>query len=241
MKRSSDPDEHGVVATDADEGASGDGPRGALDPRALSPGRPMGPRLVVIGASTGGPKALQAILPNLPAGFPAPILIVQHSMPAFTTALARGLDQRCRLRVAEAFEGAQARPGEVWLAPGDRHMTVERTARGCRIRLDRGPQENACRPAVDPLFRSAARSYGARTLAVVLTGMGSDGLAGAQALRRAGAHVVVQDEASSLVWGMPRAIAAAGLANRILSQDELGPYLERCVMPGAADGETPSG
>ncbi|MFO0690618.1 MAG: chemotaxis response regulator protein-glutamate methylesterase [Myxococcota bacterium] len=187
------------------------------------------PQLVVIGTSTGGPKALQAILPELPASYPVPILIVQHMPPTFTTTLAKSLDQRCRLRVQEAWEGAEARAGEIWIAPGDYHMTVERTAGGCRLHLDQGPKESSCRPAVDPLFRSAAKAFGGRVLGVVLTGMGSDGLEGARALRQAGSRVVAQDEASSIVWGMPGAVATAGLADAILSQGEVALFLERCV------------
>jgi len=187
------------------------------------------PQLVVIGTSTGGPKALQAILPELPATYPIPILIVQHMPPTFTTTLARSLDQRCQLRVQEAWEGAEPKPGEVWIAPGDYHMTVERMANGCRVRLDQGPKESSCRPAVDPLFRSAAAAFGGRVLGVVLTGMGSDGLEGARALRRVGARVAVQDEASSVVWGMPGAVATAGLADPILPQSEVALFLERCV------------
>ncbi|MEZ4331015.1 MAG: chemotaxis response regulator protein-glutamate methylesterase [Myxococcota bacterium] len=199
-------------------------------PRRVVSSSGSAPQLVVIGTSTGGPKALQAILPNLSASFPVPVLIVQHMPPTFTTTLARSLDQRCRLRVAEAFEGAEARPGEVWIAPGDFHMTVERTARGCRLHLDQGPKENSCRPAVDPLFRSAAKAFGARTLAIVLTGMGSDGLDGARALRQTGARVAVQDEGTSVVWGMPGAVASAGLADQVLPQDEVALYLERSVV-----------
>jgi len=187
------------------------------------------PEIVAIGTSTGGPKALQAILPLLPGNFPVPILIVQHMPPTFTTTLAKSLDQRCRLSVREAFEGAEILPGEVWIAPGDFHMTVERTAAGAKLHLDQGPKENSCRPAVDPLFRSVAKAYGARGLAVVLTGMGSDGLEGARALIQAGAVVTAQDEASSVVWGMPGAIANAKLASQILPQTEIASFLERSV------------
>ncbi|MBY0401508.1 chemotaxis-specific protein-glutamate methyltransferase CheB [Myxococcota bacterium] len=187
------------------------------------------PQLIVIGTSTGGPKVLQAILPELPASYPIPILVVQHMPPAFTATLAKSLDQRCKLRVHEAWEGAEAKAGEVWIAPGDYHMTLERTANGCRIHLDQGPKENSCRPAVDPLFRSAATVFGARALGVVLTGMGSDGLEGTRALRKVGARVVVQDEATATVWGMPGAVANAGLASQILPQGEVALFLERCV------------
>ena len=195
-----------------------------------APNADVAPELIVIGTSTGGPQALQAILPELPENFPVPILIVQHMPAAFTATLARSLDQHCRLRVAEAWQGADARAGQIWIAPGDHHLTVERTATGCRLHLDQGPKENSCRPAVDPLFRSAADAYGARVLGVVLTGMGADGLAGARALRSQGARVVVQDEATSVVWGMPGAVAAAGQADQVLSQTEIAAYLQRSVQ-----------
>ncbi len=187
------------------------------------------PEIVVIGTSTGGPRALQAILPNLPASFPVPILVVQHMPASFTPTFAQSLDQRCRLEVREAFEGAEARPGQVWIAPGDHHMTVERTTAGCRLHLDQRPKENSCRPAVDALFRSVARAFGPRTLALVLTGMGSDGTEGARVLRQAGARIVIQDEPSSVVWGMPGSIASARLADQVLPQDEIAPFLERSV------------
>ncbi len=187
------------------------------------------PEIVVIGTSTGGPRALQAILPNLPASFPVPILVVQHMPASFTSAFARSLDERCQLEVREAFEAAEARPGQVWIAPGDHHITVERTSAGCRLHLDQGPKQNSCRPAVDALFRSVARAFGPRTLALVLTGMGTDGTEGARALRQAGARIVIQDEQSSVVWGMPGSIASARLADQVLPQDEIAPFLERSL------------
>ena len=187
------------------------------------------PEIVVIGTSTGGPQALQAILPELPASFPVPIVVVQHMPAAFTPAFARSLDQRCRLAVREAFEGAEARAGQVFIAPGDHHLTVERTATGCRLHLDQRPKENSCRPAVDPLFRSAAESFGEHALALVLSGMGSDGTEGARALHRAGACVVIQDEESAVVWGMPGSVASARLADHVLPQHEIAPFLESRV------------
>ncbi len=211
-------------------------------PLASPPARPIlaeagsAPEIIAIGTSTGGPKALQAILPDLPKSFPVPIVIVQHMPAAFTATLARSLDQRCQIRVQEAYEGAEIRPGEAWIAPGDYHMTVERTAGGGRLHLDQGPKENSCRPAVDPLFRSVAKSFGARSLAIVLTGMGSDGLEGARALAQIGARIVVQDEASSVVWGMPGAVANAKLAAQILGQQEFATFLELSVAARATRG-----
>lgn len=195
------------------------------------------PEIVAIGTSTGGPRALQAILPELPSSFPVPIVIVQHMPATFTTALARNLDQVCRLQVREAYEGAEIRAGEAWIAPGDHHMTVERTESGGRLHLDQGPKECSCRPAVDPLFRSVAKTYGALSLAVVLTGMGSDGLEGARALHQIGARIVVQDEPTSIVWGMPGCIANARLASEVLAQDEIAAFLERSVARPALSGD----
>lgn len=194
------------------------------------------PEIIAIGASTGGPKALQGILPDLPKSFPVPIVIVQHMPAAFTATLARSLDQRCQIRVQEAYEGAEIWPGEAWIAPGDYHMTVERTAGGGRLHLDQGPKENSCRPSLDPLFRSVAKNFRARSLAIVLTGMGSDGLDGARALAQIGARIVVQDEASSVVWGMPGAIANAKLAAHVLGQQEFASFLERSVAARAPRG-----
>ena len=216
-------------------------PLATSTPRLLPvPSTATAPEIIAIGTSTGGPKALQAILPDLPASFPVPILVVQHMPAAFTTTLARSLDQRCRLRVQEAFEGAAIQPGEIWIAPGDYHMTVERTAAGGRLHLDQGPKECSCRPAVDPLFRSVAKAYGARALAVVLTGMGSDGLEGARALHQVGARIVVQDEATSVVWGMPGVVANAKLADQVLPQNEVASFLERSVATRSPRGSAAS-
>ncbi|MGK7903497.1 MAG: chemotaxis response regulator protein-glutamate methylesterase [Hormoscilla sp.] len=172
--------------------------------------------IVAIGVSTGGPNALASLLPALPANFPVPVVIVQHMPPLFTKRLAQRLSQTCQLQVAEGFDGAEIRAGQVWLAPGDFHMVVEREGKNVRIRTHKRPPENSCRPAVDVLFRSLGNSYGAGTLAVVLTGMGQDGLAGCQCIREAGGQILVQDEASSVVWGMPGMVANAGLADRVL-------------------------
>ena len=189
------------------------------------------PEIIAIGTSTGGPNTLRAILADLPKSFPVPIVIVQHMPAAFTAPLARSLDQHCQIRVQEACEGAEIRPGEAWIARGDYHMTIERTAGGGRLHLDQGPKVNSCRPAVDLLFRSVARAFGARALGLVLTGMGSDGLEGARALAAVGARVVAQDEASSVVWGMPGAVTNAKLADPILAQHEIASFLERIVAP----------
>ena len=196
-------------------------PSGAIPvPSALRPDAPSRPlpraSVVAIGTSTGGPRALADVLTVLPADFPAPILVVQHMPPLFTRHLADGLSSQCDLRVREAEHGVTLEPGTVWIAPGDYHMTVGRDGQFLRLRLDQGPSENACRPSVNPLFRSVAETFGHGSLGVVLTGMGQDGLEGCSRIRAARGQVIVQDEPSSVVWGMPGAVARAGLADKIL-------------------------
>ena len=169
--------------------------------------------LVAIGTSTGGPNALAELLPSIPRDFPVPIVIVQHMPPLFTRLLAARLNDRSALTIQEAQAGQTVNPGEAWIAPGDFHMTVERRGTSTRLALNQDPPENSCRPAVDPMFRSVAKAFGPNALAVVLTGMGYDGVNGAQHIREKGGQVFVQDEASSVVWGMPGQVAAAGFAD----------------------------
>lgn len=176
---------------------------------------------LLIGCSTGGPDALARFLPRLPADLGVPVLVVQHMPPVFTAMLAQRLDKVSPLEVREASDGDEVRAGRVLLAPGDFHLRVQRRGTGVRAVLDQGPQENFCRPAVDVLFRSALEVYGGSALATVLTGMGQDGLAGARQLAAAGARILVQDEDSSVVWGMPGAVAGAGLADDVLPLDGL--------------------
>jgi two-component system chemotaxis response regulator CheB len=150
-----------------------------------------------------------------------PVLVVQHMPPLFTTMFADRLNRVSALTVREAVEGDVPTAGEVLVAPGGFHLRVSRTAGVVRAHLDDGPQENFCRPAVDALFRSAAQAYGGAAVALILTGMGSDGLVGCRLLGEAGARIVVQDEASSVVWGMPGAVATAGLAHEVLALDDI--------------------
>ncbi|MGA2354178.1 MAG: chemotaxis response regulator protein-glutamate methylesterase [Terriglobales bacterium] len=185
--------------------------------------------LVAIGTSTGGPNALTALIPQLPADFPVPIVIVQHMPPLFTRLLAERLHSLARLQVREGKEGEKLRGGQVWIAPGDYHMTVVRKGADFVLGLNHDPQENSCRPAVDVLFRSVAQTFGANVLAVVLTGMGADGTRGSSDIREAGGEVFVQDEASSVVWGMPGSIVAASLADRIYPLGAMAPELVRRV------------
>lgn len=187
--------------------------------------------VLAIGSSTGGPNALQKLLADIPADFPIPILIVQHMPPVFTKHLADRLNQLSPLSVKEAEHGDAIAPGGVWLAPGGAHMTVKRAGKSLTVNLDQSPPENSCRPAVDVLFRSCAQVFGQNTLSVVLTGMGRDGLRGSEAIRLAGGKVLVQDEATSVVWGMPRAVAEAGLANAIIPLSQLRQGILKIVQP----------
>lgn len=172
--------------------------------------------LVVIGSSTGGPDALADLLPRMPANLPASVLVAQHMPASFTGLLAHRLAFKSVVAIREAEDGAPLTAGTVLLAPGDRHLEVD----GPRVKVHRGPPEHSCRPSVDVLFRSAAKAE-LPVLAVVLTGMGKDGLDGARLLREGGAQVFVQDELSSVVWGMPGLIARAGLATLIATIPEI--------------------
>lgn len=188
-----------------------------------------GYKLLVIGSSTGGPDAVQRLLAALPP-LPVPIALVQHMPPLFTKQFAQRLDRQTRFDVVEAEHNQLLRPGMVSIAPGDFHMEVVRDARGLVTKLSQGPAENFCRPAVDVLFRSAASVTGAATLAVVLTGMGSDGCKGAAPIVAVGGSVIAQDQASSVVWGMPGAIAGAGLAEEILPLDKIAAAITRRLV-----------
>jgi two-component system chemotaxis response regulator CheB len=190
------------------------------------------PAVVVLGVSTGGPAALDEVLPALPNYFPLPVLVVQHMPELFTKLLAERLNGRCKLTVREAAEGATVVPGTISIARGNWHMEVRASANTSAppmLHLTQGPMENHCRPAVDVLFRSAASVYGGAVLAVVLTGMGSDGLAGCRLLRAQGATVLAQDQPTSAVWGMPGAVTNAGLAHRVLPLRAVAPEILRIV------------
>jgi two-component system chemotaxis response regulator CheB len=192
-------------------------PAGSLAAPSIATKRPIGGvDILAIGASTGGPNALAEIFPQLPGDFPVPIVIVQHMPPMFTKLLAERLSAQSPVKVHEGISGTVLQPGHAYVAPGDYHMQVVRDGVQVRLFLHQDPPENSCRPAVDPLFRSVAKTFGRNSLAVVLTGMGQDGLRGCEVLREAGAQIVAQDEATSVVWGMPGAVATAGLADRLL-------------------------
>ena len=187
------------------------------------------PSIVVIGVSTGGPAALDVILSAIPSTFPLPILIVQHMPEIFTGPLAERLSQSCRLRVCEATEGSPVLPGSIFLARGNWHMELTSSRQGSMVKLhlQQGAPENHCRPSVDVLFRSAAAIYGAATLAVMLTGMGSDGLASSRVIRAQGGTVLAQDQATSAVWGMPGSVVQAGIAQRVLPLTSIAPEMIR--------------
>ena len=184
-------------------------------------------QIVVIGVSTGGPTALASVVPSFPRNFPLPVLIVQHMPPMFTKLLAERLQTQTSLRVMEAGAGAVVEPGTILIAPGDYHMRIRRNGRQAVVALDQGAPENSCRPAADVLFRSAAEAYGGAVIGVILTGMGKDGFNGCEVLKGQGAYVIAQDEASSVVWGMPGFVSKGGLADATVDLNSVVPEILR--------------
>jgi two-component system chemotaxis response regulator CheB len=211
-------------------------------PRAAATGRsalslprpapaPIG--IVAIGVSTGGPNALAEVFSVLPPDLPVPIVIVQHMPPMFTRLLAQRLSAKNSLPVEEGRPGALLEPGRGWIAPGDFHMMVAHDGKQARLLLHQDPPECSCRPAADVLFRSVAQTFGPATLAVVMTGMGQDGLRGCEAIHAAGGQILAQDEESSVVWGMPGFVVRAGLADKVLPLSQIGTEIVRRVKVGA--------
>lgn len=191
--------------------------------------------LLVIGVSTGGPNALQVLVPKLPADLPFPVLCVQHMPPLFTASLAERLDRDSPLGVVEGAEGQRIERGRFYIAPGGRHMTVVRSPDGrLSIRLTDSAPVNSCRPAVDVLFRSVEEVVGGDVVSVVLTGMGADGAAGVKGLRAKGAWSIAQDEATSVVWGMPGAVAQTGQADEILPLERIADRIIEIARKGGA-------
>ena len=186
--------------------------------------------VVAIGVSTGGPNALSELVPEFPADFPVPIVIVQHMPPLFTKLLAERLGASAHIEVEEGAPGRDVKAGRAIIAPGNFHMIVQREEQKVRIQTNQNPPENSCRPAVDVLFRSVVKTYGAGTLGVVMTGMGQDGLRGSECIREAGGQVLAQDESTSVVWGMPGFVVNAGLADKVLPLNELGNEIKRRVQ-----------
>ena len=179
-------------------------------------------KIIAIGVSTGGPNALAKLMPSIPVDIPVPIVIVQHMPASFTKTLARRLDASANLPVSEGREGVILEPGKVWIAPGGYHMVVEGTPYEAQLKLNTDPPEQGCRPAVDVLFRSVAKVYKEHTLALILTGMGKDGLEGSQEIVDAGGSLFAQDEATSVVWGMPGAVTKAGLPEKVIPLERIG-------------------
>lgn len=210
-----------IVPAPAEEGALA--PRLTLRPMPLTP-----PRVLLIGSSTGGPQALNALVAQIDGVLQrAPILITQHMPPTFTAVLAEHLARIAKRPVREAVDGEEINAGVIYLAPGGKHMKVARRDGTAVIAIEDGPLVNFCKPAVDPLFTSAAEVWGNKVLALVLTGMGSDGLAGAKTIVAAGGHIMAQDEATSVVWGMPGQVSNAGLCSAVLPLPEIAGKLTR--------------
>jgi len=192
------------------------------------------PAVIAIGSSTGGPQALFKLLGDLPKTLRLPILLTQHMPPTFTAILAEHIKRSTGWDCVEATDAMPVTPGRVHLARGDHHMRVEGGPARPVIRIDQGPPENFCRPAVDPMLRSIVETWGGRALAVILTGMGHDGQKGCAALVEAGGTVVAQDEATSVVWGMPGAVARAGLCSAVLPLGEIAAWVQKQTMRRAA-------
>ena len=190
------------------------------------------PRILAIGSSTGGPQALFELFKGLKAAPDLPVLITQHMPPTFTAILADHIARATGIPCKEAADGDVLKAGQIYIAPGDYHLKVEEQEGHVVARIDQAPPENFCRPAVDPMLRSVARVYGPATLAVILTGMGNDGMEGCQRVIQAGGTVLAQDEQSSVVWGMPGAVATAGLASAVLPLRDIAPMIQRLVRGG---------
>ena len=226
---------HAPVARPADHGATlhhvaspelapaSTQPAFKLRPFAMTP-----PRVLLIGASTGGPQALNAVIGKLNGVIDeSPVLVVQHMPPAFTTILAEHLSRASGRVAREAVHGEPVRAGRIYVAPGGLHMRIARNDGNPTIALDDGALVNFCKPSVDPLFASAAEVWGSKNLALVLTGMGSDGTRGAGAIAGVGGAVIAQDEASSVVWGMPGSVVHAGICSAVLPLDQIAPKISR--------------
>ncbi|HJT11791.1 MAG TPA: chemotaxis response regulator protein-glutamate methylesterase [Dongiaceae bacterium] len=192
------------------------------------------PDCIAIGSSTGGPQALFKVFQMMGKVTNLPVFVTQHMPATFTTILAEHLGQASGMPAAEAKDGEPVTPGRIYVAPGDFHMTV--TAEGGRkvLHLDKNPPENFCRPAVDPMLRSLAKAYNGKVMTVILTGMGTDGLKGGEELSAAGGVIAAQDEATSVVWGMPGAVASAGLCSAVLPLSDIGPYVRKAISRMAA-------
>ena len=190
------------------------------------------PHILVVGSSTGGPQALFSFFKGLNGKLPVPALVTQHMPPNFTKILAQHLTKSAGLPADAAQDGELLRSGQIYVAPGDYHMQVHETDAKKKITLNQGPPENYCRPAVNPMLRSVAQLYGSNVLVVILNGMGYDGMKGGQDIVAAGGTIIAQDEKTSVVWGMPGAVASAGLCTAVLPIDELAPYVAEFMNKG---------
>ena len=206
--------------------------------RPVSPTKPSKVDVIAIGVSTGGPNALAEVIPHIPSDCPVPIVIVQHMPPVFTKCLADRLSSKSQIPIHEGQTDDVLVPGQAWIAPGGFHMVTQRKGTQVVLATNQDPPENSCRPAVDVMFRSVANVYGDGVLAIVLTGMGQDGMRGAEVVREAGGHVIAQDEATSVVWGMPGAVVQAGLAHCILPLTQMASEIIRQVRTGQAQSAT---
>lgn len=207
----------------------------ASNPVATSSTRPgtpaLAPSILVIGTSTGGPNALSKVLSDLPPDFSLPILIVQHMPPMFTPMLAKHIQQDSKRPCKEAVHGGPIERGHTYVAPGDFHMFIDKLDNRMVTMLNQDEPEHFCRPSVNPLFRSAAKWYGNRTLAVMLTGMGDDGIEGTRDISAKGGQILAQDEATSVVWGMPAAVVRENLAHQVLPLDQVAYAIQRiCAL-----------
>lgn len=223
---------HLTVATEARQDVKADGGRVPFTPPPPPRSGPI--EMVCLGTSTGGPNALTEVFANLPADFPVPIVIVQHMPPMFTAMLAERLKAHSAIPCHEGAEGQVIERGHAYLAPGGRHMEVQRPGIRAVLRLHDGPPENSCRPAVDVLFRSVASVYGGSVLGVVMTGMGQDGLRGCEIIHEKHGQVVVQDEATSIVWSMPGCVAKAGYADKTVPLNQIAGEITRRVRDSRA-------
>ena len=221
-------------ATAGPAAPAGKSPTGSSAPITLREQPIRCPELIAIGGSTGSPQAMFELLSGLDGKLSQPILITQHMPFTFTSLLAGHISKASNVSCAEAIDGEPIRPGRIYLAPGDHHLIAEKGENGNVLRLTRNERENYCRPAADPMLRSLAPLYGSRLLAIILTGMGADGCEGSQAVAAAGGTVIAQDEESSVVWGMPGAVAAAGVCSAVLPLPDIAPYVRKLAVRSAA-------
>jgi two-component system chemotaxis response regulator CheB len=203
---------------------------------ALRPMPTAKPAIVAIGSSTGGPQALFEVIRGMGKDLPQPVVITQHMPPAFTTILAEHISRHAGVTCTEAKEGDVLDAGHYYVAPGDFHMLIDKKPAGPTVHLTKDAQENYCRPAVDPMLRSLVSIYGAHILTVILTGMGQDGGKGCDAVVKAGGAVLAQDEATSVVWGMPGTVASAGLCSAVLPLAEIGGVTRQIALHGRIPG-----